>query len=150
MKIFISLTFLSTALTQKQDTHFLQEITRSQLLSRKLAYFCCKKITYLVNDTDAMYNADVNGGGGGSGHTDANSGGGHATLMAAFYELMNDPYTRFLIFGLSAIVQHVTMECPAALVWHHYGDNKSPPSLIGKAFLECHTTSYNVLLKIVT
>ena len=95
---------------------YTKEFTRSQLLSRKLAYQCCKKITYLVNETEAISN---------EGSSDA------APVMAAFYELMNDPYTRFILFGLSAVVQHVTLECPAALVWHYYGENKSPTSLLG-------------------
>ena len=101
-----------------------------------MAYFCCKKIAYLVDETDAKYNSDNNvtvpGGSGANSGSGPESGGGgpHAVLMAAFYELMNDPYTRFLIFGLSAVVQHITMECPVALVWHYHGENKTPTSLL--------------------
>ena len=52
-------------------------------------------------------------------------------VMAAFLEIMNDNYLRFIIFGLSAVLQTITTDCPTALVWHYYGENKSPTSLIG-------------------
>ena len=52
-------------------------------------------------------------------------------VMAAFLELMNDAYLRFVIFGLSAVLQTITTDCPTALVWHYFGENKSPSSLLG-------------------
>ena len=52
-------------------------------------------------------------------------------VMAAFFELMNDAYLRFIIFGLSAVLQVITTDCPTALVWHYCGENKSPSSLLG-------------------
>ena len=50
--------------------------------------------------------------------------------MAAFLEIMNDNYLRFIIFGLSAVLQTITTDCPTALVWHYFGENKSPTSLL--------------------
>lgn len=52
-------------------------------------------------------------------------------VMAAFLEIMNDNYLRFIIFGLSAVLQTITTDCPTALVWHYFGENKSPTSLLG-------------------
>ena len=52
-------------------------------------------------------------------------------VMAAFLEIMNDAYLRFIIFGLSAVLQTITTDCPTALVWHYFGENKSPTSLLG-------------------
>ena len=51
-------------------------------------------------------------------------------VMAAFLEIMNDNYLRFIIFGLSAVLQTITTDCPTALVWHYFGENKSPTSLL--------------------
>lgn len=141
---------------------YAKEFTESQLLSRKLAYQCAKKITQLVSETDAICPCPPEGPGlalGGNGanessenqhHPEASSSDGNATLatqhhqlmllrqsnmnpvLAAFFELLNDPYTRFIVLGLSTIVQTITLECPSALVWHYFGgDNKSPSSLMG-------------------
>ena len=106
---------------------YTKEFTRSQLLSRKLAFHCCHKITAMVNDTDALHAATS-----AAADLDQQPVTANHPVMQAFYELMNDPYTRFIIFGLSAVVQHITLECPAALVWHNYGEGgKSPAALVG-------------------
>lgn len=93
------------------------------MLSRKLAHNCAKKITYLVNETDAISQPNP--------IPDPN-GNGHQThpIMAAFIELMEDNYLRFIIFGFSSIIQMITLECPSALVWNYFGENKTPSSLL--------------------
>ena len=75
--------------------------------------------TLQVNDTDAICNV----------------GTGDAVphphpLIQAFVELMEDPATRFVILGLASVIQSVTMECPTALVWNYFGENKTPSSLL--------------------
>ena len=40
----------------------------------------------------------------------------------AFQELIDDSGNRFLIFGLSNVVQVITLDCPTALVWHYFGE----------------------------
>ncbi len=52
-------------------------------------------------------------------------------VVSAFVELLDDPNTRFVVLGLSAVLQTITLECPTALVWYHFGDNKTPSSLNG-------------------
>ena len=74
-----------------------------QVLSRKLACHCSKKITMLVNDSDAICGP-------------VNAENSAHPVLAAFVELMDDSSTRFAILGLSAIVQTITLECPTALV----------------------------------
>ena len=100
-----------------------KELVQNELLSRKLAYSCAKKITWLVNETEAM-SQPQQGGQSGSDHA-------HHPVISAFLELTNDPYTRFIILGLSSILQSITIECPSALVWHYFGENKTPSSLLG-------------------
>jgi len=56
---------------------------------------------------------------------------GQHPVIAAFQELISDPYTRFITLGLSSILQTITLECPSALVWHYFGENKTPSSLLG-------------------
>jgi mediator of RNA polymerase II transcription subunit 12 len=98
---------------------FGKEFVKSELLSRKMAYNCARKLTSLVSDTDALASPDA-----------AGASALHP-VMAAFGELMEDPYTRFILFGLSSIIQIVTLECPTALVWNYFGEMKSPSSLLG-------------------
>ena len=70
--------------------------------------------------------------------------------MAAFLEIMNDNYLRFIIFGLSAVLQTITTDCPTALVWHYFGENKSPTSLLASPldylprFVLIQITQYNI------
>ncbi len=125
------------------------EFVKSEVLSRKLAYQCAKKITVLVNDTDS-----ISGGSGSSNTAGAGGAGGAASgadasapssqshphphphphqhpVMSAFLELMEDSGTRFLILGLSSVVQMITLECPTSLVWYSFGENKTPSALNG-------------------
>ncbi len=103
-----------------QVMQYLPEFTKSELLSRKLSMQCAKKITYLVNETDAIC---TNG-------ASSNEMAGAHPVIQAFVELMDDSATRFVILGLSNIIQSVTLECPASLVWNYFGENKTPSSLL--------------------
>ena len=67
-------------------------------------------------------------------------------VMAAFFELMNDAYLRYIIFGLSAILQTITTDCPTALVWHYFGENKSPSSLLGSPLDYLPRSVYSILV----
>ena len=100
---------------------FAKEFCQSELLSRKLAYQCSRKITYLVSESDAINNPN-------SGNNAENN---LHPVVSAFLELTNDPYTRFIILGLSSVLQQIAIDCPSALVWHYFGENKTPSSLLG-------------------
>jgi mediator of RNA polymerase II transcription subunit 12 len=120
---------------------YIDELTQSELLSRRLAYYVCKKIGQLVNDyTPGQSNgtasspsspvdktkADQKGGNKmsstGLHHNSENSYALH--LAAAFRELLTCHHHKsiFLMFG--SIVQIITMQCPTALVWHQVCDAK--------------------------
>jgi mediator of RNA polymerase II transcription subunit 12 len=43
---------------------------------------------------------------------------------------MEDSSTRFVILGLATVIQAVTLECPTALVWNYFGENKTPSALL--------------------
>lgn len=36
-----------------------------------------------------------------------------------------------MILGFSSIIQTIALYCPTALVWHYFGENKTPSSLLG-------------------
>ena len=103
---------------------FAKEFCQSELLSRKLAYQCARKITYLVSESESILNP--------SSIATLEGANPHMhPVVAAFVELTSDPYTRFVILGLSSVLQMITFDCPSALVWHYFGENKSPSSLLG-------------------
>ena len=97
---------------------------QNELLSRKLAYQCAKKVTYLVNETEAMSQPQQS-------QQQHGANEQHHPVISAFLELTNDPYSRFIILGLSSILQTIATECSTALVWHYFGENKTPSSLLG-------------------
>jgi mediator of RNA polymerase II transcription subunit 12 len=132
---------------------YASEFAKSEMLARKLAHQCAKKITFMVQEAEAFTSSSATstsqepGGGGGTGPTSAasstvttptkNNGTVPGTnqqlppVIAALLELQNDQYSRIIIFGLSAIMQTIVMECPSALVWNYFGENKTPSSLLG-------------------
>ena len=44
---------------------------------------------------------------------------------------MNYFFLFSIVLGLSSVLQQITIECPSALVWHYFGENKTPSSLLG-------------------
>jgi hypothetical protein len=40
----------------------------------------------------------------------------HHPVISAFLELTNDPHTRFIILGLSSILQTIATECSTSMV----------------------------------
>ena len=95
---------------------FAREFCKNQLLSRKLAYQCSRKIQYLVSESDSINNP-------GNLQIDQSLNPHMHPVVSAFLELTSDPYTRFIVQGLSSVLQQITMECPTALVWHYFGKN---------------------------
>ena len=101
---------------------YAKEICQNELLARKLAYQCSRKVTYLVSESEAITNASSN---------NQNENNQMHPVVAAFLELTNDSYTRFIILGLSSVLQMITLECPSAMVWRYFGENKTPSCLLG-------------------
>ena len=93
---------------------FAREFCKNQLLSRKLAYQCSRKIQYLVSESDSINNP-------GNLQIDQSLNPHMHPVVSAFLELTSDPYSRFIVQGLSSVLQQITMECPTALVWHYFG-----------------------------
>ena len=131
---------------------YAKEMCKTQTLARKMAYQCAKKIYYLVEESDAISGNNQN-------EHQQNQNPNMHPVVSAFLELTNDQYTRFIILGmivykyillqmiynfsieinifftmilgLSSVLQMITLECPSAMVYHYFGENKSPSSLLG-------------------
>ena len=110
------------------------EFPQNELLSRKLAYQCAKKITTLVLETEAYTaNSDPNN----PGNKDKvicipNTNQPLPPNFAGLMELQRDKdYLRLVIMTLSSLLQIIALECPTALVWHYWWENKTPSSLLG-------------------
>lgn len=95
---------------------FSNEILEYEIFSRKIAYYCCKRL--------GQYHTDI-------------------TQPVNFTNHMSCPQHRILIYSLSAIIQCVTLRCPAALLYNNPVDDqqKSEPLVLNYGspldFLSC-------------
>ncbi|XP_069105326.1 mediator of RNA polymerase II transcription subunit 12-like protein isoform X3 [Argopecten irradians] len=121
-------------LVMAQVLQYLDEITMSVLLSRRLAHFAAKKIAQLCGDSGGtspqaqppMVNS--------SGTAIAPANGGMAMpqnpLAAVFSQYNNCPQHRGIILSLSATLQVITLLCPTSLIWNTLGDGKTTSSVL--------------------
>ena len=121
-------------LLMPQLMRYCGEFPQNELLARKVAYHCARKITTLVLETEAYAaNSDPN-----------NPDNKDKVVMlpgtsepmpptfAGLMELQRDrDYCRMIILTLSAVIMQVSQDCPTAMVWHYWSDNKTPSSLLG-------------------
>lgn len=121
---------------------YVEDFTQSEVLSRKLASHCARKLSQLLSDCTNGVNGEVqsvennqsNGVNPANGTQNASN-----LLIANFTELLSCNHHRNVVLGLSAIIQIITLECSTSLVWHNIGENKSGTSLHGSPldFLPC-------------
>ena len=69
---------------------FAKEFCQNQLLSRKLAFQCSRKIMYLVSESDSINNPSA------VLQMDQTANPHMHPVLSAFLELTSDPYTRFI------------------------------------------------------
>lgn len=116
---------------------YLEEFVQSELLARRLAFLCCKKIAHMCSNVDTTFNpqspcitslkTEIIG-------KDAVAPASTTAvnpLTTAFNDYLTCPHHRDIIYELSAIIQAITLECPTALVWNSVGEGKSPSVLNG-------------------
>ncbi|XP_064639525.1 mediator of RNA polymerase II transcription subunit 12-like protein isoform X2 [Lineus longissimus] len=114
-----------------QVLQYVEEFTQSHLLSRRLAHFSAKKLSYLCCEATCnvlsprtespMLPASTNGAITASGETPPIQN----PLLAIYNEYNNCSQHRSVILNLSAILQACVLQCPGALVWHNIGEGKS-------------------------
>lgn len=76
---------------------FSNEILEYEIFSRKISYYCCKRL--------GQYQTDI-------------------TQPINFTPLLACPQHRILIYSLSAIIQCITLRCPAALLYNNPIDDQ--------------------------
>ncbi|XP_034934643.1 mediator of RNA polymerase II transcription subunit 12 [Chelonus insularis] len=124
---------------------YLEEFVQSELLARKLAYLCCKKLAHMLSNVDTNIisqnpsilppiRTEING----TKEPTAPQPIPNA-LTTAFNDYLSCPHHRDVIYGLSVIIQVITLECPTALVWNSVGEGKAPSVLNGSPldYLSC-------------
>lgn len=87
-----------------------EDFANFEILSRKLAYNCCRRLNTLLSDAQ-----------------DSSTGEERNVIQ----DLMACPQHRSITLTLSCIVQIITLRCKAALVWHPPFDSKLPASVVG-------------------
>ena len=118
---------------------YIEEFTKSEYLSRRLAYYACKKLNLLVSDH--LNNAHQQNAGSPTcsppkNKADAKSDSASAAtsstnksqasgnpLIAGFKELLSCNHHKYVVLTMSSIVQIITIKCPTALIWHSIGDS---------------------------
>ncbi|XP_034195865.1 mediator complex subunit kohtalo [Osmia lignaria lignaria] len=125
---------------------YLEEFVQSELLARRLAYLCCRKLAHMCSNVETNGNpqspsitkSEVNGG-----KDTATASHVQNPLTAAFNDYLSCPHHRDVIYSLSTIIQVITLECPTALVWNSVGEGKAPSVLNGSPldYLPCPPTT---------
>ncbi|XP_076370100.1 mediator complex subunit kohtalo isoform X2 [Tachypleus tridentatus] len=127
---------------------FVDEFTNSELLSRRLAYHCAKKLNLLINDYSVSSPRSqspfiLNPSGPTGPAVSPPTQPLVNPLAANLAEIMSCPHHRSIILNLSAMLQIITLDCPSALVWNNIGEGKSHSILNGSPLdlLPCSPSS---------
>ncbi|KAJ8669737.1 hypothetical protein QAD02_000996 [Eretmocerus hayati] len=126
---------------------YLEEFVQSELLARRLAYLCCKKISHMSNNIESTcpqspmtlvttsavtVKCEVNGSSKDNVQQQQQQPVSMMQHLAAvFNDYLHCSHHRDVLYGLSTIVQVITLECPTALVWNNVGEGKSVSVLNG-------------------
>ncbi|XP_071949352.1 mediator of RNA polymerase II transcription subunit 12-like protein isoform X1 [Antedon mediterranea] len=101
---------------------YVEEFCKGQILSRRLAYFCCRKLATFCSDACNPPQSPTL-------LSPANRFQANAlppsSLSMIFSEFTNCAQHRPIVLFLSSIVQTVTLQCPSALVWINVGEAKN-------------------------
>ncbi|RWS26166.1 thyroid hormone receptor-associated protein-like protein, partial [Leptotrombidium deliense] len=107
---------------------YVDDFCQSESLARRLSYQCAKKLSLLVNDVAEKPAAIAETDGDSNNASTANATN---PLLSHFKELLSCPHHRTVVYGLSSIVQVITLHCPTSLVWHNIGEGRTSPVLSG-------------------
>ncbi|XP_012668421.1 mediator of RNA polymerase II transcription subunit 12-like protein [Otolemur garnettii] len=108
------------------------EFVRSAYLSRRLAYFCARRLSLLLSDSPNLLAAHSPHMMIGPNNSSIGApspgppGPGMSPVQLAFSDFLSCTQHGPLVYGLSCMLQTVTLCCPSALVWNYStNENKS-------------------------
>ncbi|XP_068136917.1 mediator of RNA polymerase II transcription subunit 12-like protein isoform X2 [Hyperolius riggenbachi] len=107
-----------------------EEFVQSAYLSRRLAYFCSRRLSALLSDCAsqlAVHTPIIMMGSSNppiTAPSGSSSGPGMSSVHLPCIDFQSCPQHRPLVYGLSCILQTITLCCPSALVWN-YSTNES-------------------------
>uniref|UniRef100_A0A8D2IYW1 Mediator complex subunit 12 n=1 Tax=Varanus komodoensis TaxID=61221 RepID=A0A8D2IYW1_VARKO len=96
------------------------EFVQSAYLSRRLAYFCTRRLAILLDSTGGHSAHHLTGQAAPTLPPTPNpQPAGGSQPPSPFSDLLLCPQHRPVVFGLSCILQSIVLCCPSALVWHY-------------------------------
>ncbi|XP_072852174.2 mediator of RNA polymerase II transcription subunit 12-like protein isoform X3 [Pogona vitticeps] len=107
-----------------------EEFVQSAYLSRRLAYFCARRVSLLISDNPnliATHSPHMILGPNNpplAASSPSTTGPGVNPAQLACSDFLSCPQHRPLVYGLSCMLQTITLCCPSALVWN-YSTNES-------------------------
>ncbi|KAG1673141.1 Mediator of RNA polymerase II transcription subunit 12-like protein [Nymphon striatum] len=118
---------------------YVDDFVYSESLSRRLAYYCCKKLNQLCtemmadNPSTRSQSPTLNSlpNSGVQNIQNLNNCAVRNPVLTAFMEYASCEHHRQLILSLSVIIQVITLECPTGLVWNNIAEAKPNSSLNG-------------------
>lgn len=101
---------------------YLDEFVQSELLSRRLAHLCCKKLGFMLNNVaennlatsphSELVKSEQK-----EGEKEKKDGVMPNPLQSTLIEYQNCPHHRDIVMQLSSIIETITLECPTGLIW---------------------------------
>ncbi|XP_071839285.1 mediator of RNA polymerase II transcription subunit 12-like protein isoform X3 [Apostichopus japonicus] len=94
---------------------FAEEFVKSQMLSRRLAYYCGNRLCSLIEDSQTCQSTN---------QVASASSSNQNMYQALFSEYLGCPQHRTIILGLGTLLQCITIKCPSAVIWINSSDAK--------------------------
>lgn len=113
---------------------YVDEFVHSELLSRRLAHHCAKKLNQLISEYHANSSrcqSPLMNTTSGFSMSPTPTQTSFNPLTASIVEFLGCSHHRSIVLGLSAVIQVITLECPSALVWNNIGEGKANSVLNG-------------------
>ncbi|XP_067143152.1 mediator of RNA polymerase II transcription subunit 12-like protein isoform X2 [Centruroides vittatus] len=113
---------------------YVDEFVHSELLSRRLAHHCARKLNQLISEYHANSSrcqSPLMNTSNGFSMSPTPTQTSFNPLTASIVEFLGCSHHRSIVLGLSAVIQVITLECPSALVWNNIGEGKANSVLNG-------------------
>ena len=110
---------------------YLEEFVQSELLSRRLAYMCCRKIAQMCSTSETNIIAPQSPSVASPVKGESTNGKEANPWIALFNDHLDCSHHRNIVYSLSTIIKVIVLDCPTSLVWNSVGEGKAPSQLNG-------------------